>query len=110
MKTGIYLSLREDESFHTIIIKKQIGDFTYLAAVGYAGGREYGEFYGKFWSEPDAVGQVHAVGYFSGSTGSGEWETKLTALKFNNDTKRSMQKQRIYMSLWKKKMRKFSMA
>ena len=68
MKTGIYLSLREDESLHTIIIKKEIGKFTYMAAVGYAGGQVYGEFYGKFWSEPDAAGQVHAVGYFSGST------------------------------------------
>ena len=88
MNTAIYLSLREDESFHTIIIKKVIGDFTYLAAVGYEGGGEYAEFYGKFWYEPDAVGQVHAVGYFSGSTGSGEWENKLTALKFNNDRER----------------------
>ena len=38
MNTAIYISLREDESFHTIIIKKVIGKFTYMAAVGYAGG------------------------------------------------------------------------
>ena len=52
-----------------------------MAAIGYEGGGEYAEFCGKFWSEPDAVGYFSV--YFSG-----EWETKLTALKFNNDRKR----------------------
>ena len=51
MKTGIYLALREDQSFHTIIIKKQKGDFTYLAAVGYAAGGVYEEFFGKLKCE-----------------------------------------------------------
>ena len=50
MNTAIYLSLREDETFHTIIIKKEIKEFTYIVAIGYAGGQAYGEFYGKFWS------------------------------------------------------------
>ena len=86
MKTGIYLSLREDESFHTIIIKKAIGDYTYLAAVGYEGGGEYAEFYGKFWFGSGELD--HFAGLYSLSTGSGEWENKLTALKFNNDRKR----------------------
>ena len=86
MKTGIYLSLREDESFHTIIIKKEIGKFTYMAAVGYAGGQAYGEFYGKFWFGSGELD--HFSGLYSLSTGSGEWENKLTALKFNNDRKR----------------------
>jgi len=79
MKTGIYLSLREDESFHTIIIKKEIDKFTYIAAVGYAGGQVYEEFYGKFWS-----GELDPFsGLYSDSTGSGLWDNKLTALEFN---------------------------
>ena len=47
MNTGIYISLREDETFHTIIIKKVIKEFTYIAAIGYAGGQVYDEFYAK---------------------------------------------------------------
>ena len=86
MKTGIYLSLREDESFHTIIIKKEIDKFTYIAAMGYAGGQAYGEFYGKFWFGSGELD--HFSGLYSLSTGSGEWENKLTALKFNNDRNR----------------------
>ena len=39
MNTAIYLSLREDKTFHTIIIKKEIKEFTYIAAIGYAGGK-----------------------------------------------------------------------
>ena len=39
--------MREDKSFHTIIIKKKIKEFTYLAAIGYAGGGVYEEFFGK---------------------------------------------------------------
>ena len=43
----IYINLREDKSFHTIIIKKKIKEFTYLASIGYAGGGVYEEFFGK---------------------------------------------------------------
>ena len=80
MNTAIYLSLREDETFHTIIIKKEIKEFTYIVAIGYAGGQAYGEFYGKFWSNSDDVN-----GLYSWSSGSGLWDNKLTALKFNSD-------------------------
>ena len=44
---GIFLSLREDNSFHTLIIKKSVGEYVYLVALGYEGGRTYGEFYSK---------------------------------------------------------------
>ena len=82
MNTAIYLSLREDKTFHTIIIKKEIKEFTYIAAIGYAGGQVYGEFYGKFWLNSGDVN-----GLYSWSTGSGLWDHKLTALKFNSDRK-----------------------
>ena len=82
MNTAIYLSLREDKTLHTIIIKKEIKEFTYIAAIGYAGGQVYGEFYGKFWSNSGDVN-----GLYSWSTGSGLWDHKLTALKFNSDSK-----------------------
>lgn len=86
MKSEVYLALKKDKSFHTVIIKKGIGKFTYLAAIGYAGGQTYEEFYGKFWQDPDALD------YFSGSVsfslGSGIWGIKLIALKFNDDQKR----------------------
>lgn len=83
MKTEVYLALKEDKSFHTIIIKKGIGKFTYLAAIGYAGGQTYEEFYGKFWQGPDALD--YFSGSFSYSLGFGIWDIKLTALKFNDD-------------------------
>ena len=47
----IYINLRDDKSFHTIIIKKKIKEFTYLASIGYAGGGVYEEFFGKLKDE-----------------------------------------------------------
>ena len=41
---GIYIGLRKDFSFHTIILKKKIGRFTFFLSIGYAGGRVYDEF------------------------------------------------------------------
>lgn len=80
-QTGIYLALSSDQSFHTIIIKKRIGDYTYFVAVGYAGGGVFEEFYAKLmYNTNDEI-----AGQFTRSTGSGEWETKLTTLKFNEE-------------------------
>ena len=43
-----YISLRKvDKSFHTIIIKKKVGEFTYIAALGDDGSGVYEEFYAK---------------------------------------------------------------
>jgi hypothetical protein len=81
MNTGIYISLRDDETFHTIIIKKVIKEFTYIAAIGYAGGQVYGEFYAKLSYDDNH----NITGLFSNSTGSGLWDYKLIALKFNSD-------------------------
>ena len=81
MNTGIYISLREDETFHTIIIKKVIKEFTYIAAIGYAGGQVYDEFYAKLSYDDNH----NITGLFSNSTGSGLWDYKLTALKFNSE-------------------------
>jgi len=82
MNYEIYIALRADKSFHTIIIKKKIGEFTYLLAIGYAGGRVYEEFFAKLMYD---VGH-NIAGQFSKSIGSGEWETKLITLKFNDET------------------------
>ena len=81
MNTGIYISLRVDETFHTIIIKKVIKEFTYIAAIGYAGGQVYCEFYAKLSYDDNH----NITGLFSNSTGSWLWDYKLTALKFNSD-------------------------
>jgi len=85
LNTEIYLSLRDDKSFHTIILKKRIGDLTYLSAIGYEGGGVYSEFYGKFWNDKDADS---FTGLYSRSTGSSFWETKLISLDFNDNSNR----------------------
>lgn len=86
MDSAIYLGLREDESFHTIIIKKEINDYTYIAAVGYAGGQVYEEFYGKFSMGSEESDFI--TGMYSWSTGSGLWDNKLISLKFNNESEK----------------------
>jgi len=80
--TEVYLALNSYQRFHTIIIKKKIGDYTYLFAVGYAGGGEFGEFYAKLMYNNDCV----IVGKYAKIPGSGEWENKLTSLKFNEES------------------------
>lgn len=79
---GIFLCLRDDDSFHTLIIKKSVGDYVYLVALGYEGGRTYGEFYSKLNYDEN----FDITGNYSNSTGSGEWEQKLLSLKFNQNT------------------------
>lgn len=85
LNMGVYLSLLDNKSFHTIILKKRIGDFTYLSAIGYEGGGVYGEFYGKFWYEKETNS---FTGLYSRSTGSLFWETKLISLDFNDKSNR----------------------
>lgn len=79
---GIFISLRDDNSFHTLIIKKSVGDYVYLVALGYEGGRTYGEFYSKLKYDEN----FGIIGVYSNSTGSGEWEQKLLSSKFNQNT------------------------
>lgn len=82
---GIYLSLLDDKSFHTIILKKRIDDLTYISAIGYEGGGAYGEFFGKFWNDKETDS---FTGLYSRSTGSSTWETKLISLDFNSESKK----------------------
>ena len=77
----IYLSLLDNKRFHTIILKKRIGNFTYISAIGYEGGGVYGEFFGKFWNDKETDS---FTGLYSKSTGSLTWETKLISLNFND--------------------------
>jgi hypothetical protein len=80
MKTGILIKTRDNHSFHTIILKRQIINFTYFTALGYAGGGEFEEFFAKL---KNVNGQISGI--FSRSNGSGEWEEKFTRLEFNQD-------------------------
>jgi len=75
-------SFNDDDSFHTLIIKKSVGYYVYLVALGYEGGRTYGEFYSKLNYDEN----FDITGNYSNSTGSGEWEHKLLSLKFNQNT------------------------
>ena len=87
---GIYIGLRKDFSFHTIILKKKIGRFTFFLSIGYAGGRVYDEFYGKFWNNsggPLNFFSGDVQGFYSRSTGSGLWEDKINSVTFNSDRK-----------------------
>ena len=81
---AVYILLNEDETFHTIIVKKKYNDFTYIAFLGYSGGGEYDEFYAKT-KYNDELG---LTGFYSRSNGSGEWENKLLSLKFNDEKER----------------------
>ena len=81
---AVYILLNEDETFHTIIVKKKYNDFTYIAFLGYSGGRQYDEFYAKA-KYNDELG---LTGFYSRSNGSGEWENKLLSLKFDDETER----------------------
>ena len=80
--SGVFISLRDDNSFHTLIIKKSAGDYVYLVALGYEGGGTYGEFYSKLKYDEN----FGIIGVYSNSTGSGEWEQKLLSSKFNQNT------------------------
>ena len=82
--TGLYLRTDEEGQFHTLIIKHTDGDPTYLAALGYSGGGECAEFYGKFAMDDEG----NLRGAFSPSTGSGEWEQNVLGMNFNADTER----------------------
>ena len=81
--SGVFISLRDDNSFHTLIIKKSVGDYVYLVALGYEGGGTYGEFYSKLKYDEN----LGIIGVYSNSTGSGEWEQKLLSIRFNQNKK-----------------------
>ena len=76
---GVYLSLRQDDSFHTLMIKKEIDDNVYFVVVGYSGGGVYSEFYSKLKYNND----LEITGFLSQSIGSGEWEEEILSLDFD---------------------------
>ena len=85
-----YINLREDKSFHTIILMKKIKEFTYVAALGYAGGGVYEEFFGKLkydhvTTDPD-VASVGIVGFWTDSLGSDEWQEKINNVLVNKES------------------------
>ena len=85
-----YINLREDKSFHTIILMKKIKEFTYVAALGYAGGGVYEEFFGKLrydqvTTDPD-VASVGIVGFWTDSLGSDEWQEKINDVLVNQES------------------------
>ena len=85
-----YINLREDKSFHTIILMKKIKEFTYVAALGYAGGGVYEEFFGKLkydqvTTDPD-VASVGIVGFWTDSLGSDEWQEKINDVLVNEES------------------------
>ena len=90
--SNIYISLREDKSFHTIIIKKKIKEFTYLAAIGYAGGGVYEEFFGKLKydqvSTDKSIPSTGIIGVWTDSLGSDEWREKINDVIINDDSER----------------------
>ena len=90
---GVYLSLREDGSFHTLIIKKSVGEYTFLISLGYSGGGTFDEFYGKFkYTDQNVI-----TGFYSNSLGSGEWEEKITSVKFDSTDQRfNVQKEDLF--------------
>jgi len=87
-----YISLREDKSFHTIIIKKKIKEFTYLAAIGYAGGGVYEEFFGKLKynkvSTNKSIPSTGIIGLWTDSLGLEEWQEKINDVIINKDSER----------------------
>ena len=88
-----YINLREDKSFHTIILMKKIKEFTYVAALGYAGGGVYEEFFGKLkydqvTTDPD-VASVGIVGFWTDSLGSDEWQEKINDVLVNEESEKN---------------------
>lgn len=88
----IYINLREDKSFHTIIIKKKIKEFTYLASIGYAGGGVYEEFFGKLKngqvSSDKSIPSTGIIGLWTDSLGLDEWREKINDVIINKDSER----------------------
>ena len=88
--SNIYLSINEDKTFNAIIITKKIKEYTYLAALGYAGGGVFEEFFGKLkydqvTTDPD-VASVGIVGFWTDSLGSDEWQEKINDVLVNEES------------------------
>ena len=76
--TTSYLSVDEN-GFHSIILKHNFNDFTYLLSLDYTGA----QFLGKFSYDEE----YSAKGVFSYSYGSQEWEKKISSVMFDESSK-----------------------
>lgn len=83
-KLALYLSVTEEGLFHSLIAKSRDGEWSFIAALGYEGGGEFAEFYGKFGQNSE--GSV--IGQYSSSLGSGEWEKKILDMTLIRGEKR----------------------
>jgi hypothetical protein len=93
----LYISLRAvDRSFHTIILKKKIKEYTYLAAIGYGGGGVYEEVFAKLqydtdvWEKNNETGACSTGirGHLSRCVGGGDWDTKINDIILNEEYER----------------------
>ena len=76
--TTSYLCVDEN-GFHSIILKHNFNDFTYLLSLDYTGA----QFLGKFSYDEE----YSAKGVFSYSYGSQEWEKKISSVMFDESSK-----------------------
>lgn len=70
----IYIHLRPDKTLHTMVLKNTIREWTFIIAVGYAGGQTYSEFSGKFKMNDEDMTE----GYYSNSLGIDYWEFRYS--------------------------------
>jgi hypothetical protein len=70
----IYIRTSEKNILHTIILKEQHDEFTYICAIGYGGGGVFEEFCGKFyWDDNDEGLRGFCASYHDPD----EWEKEV---------------------------------
>jgi hypothetical protein len=91
--SSVYLSLKSDNSLHTLILKKKVENYVFLVSIGYGGGRTFGEFFSKLRYD----NQNGIIGLFSYSCGSEEWEKKILSVKYDKmKEKLNVQKEDLF--------------
>lgn len=69
-----YITTAEKNLLHTIILKEQHDEFTYICAIGYGGGGVFEEFCGKFYWDDDLEGMKGFCAYYHDPD---EWEKEV---------------------------------
>jgi len=69
-----YITTTEKNLLHTIILKEQHDEFTYICAIGYGGGGVFEEFCGKFYWDDDLDGMKGFCSYYHDPD---EWEKEV---------------------------------
>lgn len=67
------ISTSQTNELHSIILKKIVGDVSFISAIGYGGGGVFEEFCVKFYWDEDEEG---LIGWFSSFHDPDEWEKK----------------------------------